>query len=366
MSSVKLHEEKKVQFKGETKDQYLADVRKRVEKYFTTTKKPKSANWVLHLKGIGLILSCVLIYCTLLNGWLPAIPRAFFWIAFGVNQALISVNIGHDSLHGSYSKSPLVNKLLGYLSYDCIGLSSHVWKQTHNQEHHTYTNIAGMDPDINKPGLLRLSPHDPHYKIHQYQHLYIWILYALVGLNWILFTDYVQMWNNRKKVPNSEWLPFFFFKAVNLGVLVVSPLLWSPMAWWEILVGYLLLQFAGGFTVAVIFQLAHVVENVDFPLPNEEGVIPMSWGAHEMATTSNFATHSPFVTHVVGGLNFQIEHHLFPKISHCHYPAISKIVRETAKEYSLPYHEQPTMISAIASHTRLLKKLGAGEMVTIT
>lgn len=348
----------KIHFKGEPKEEFLTTVRKRVDKYFRTTKTPKTASSIVHLKSILLIISCTLIYLTLLNNWLPAIPRIFIWLAFGLNQALIAVNIGHDSLHGSYSSSPLFNRLLGFLSYDCIGLSSYVWKQTHNLEHHTFTNIAGVDPDINKPGLLRLSPHDPHYPIHKFQHLYIWLLYALISLNWILYSDYLKVWEMRKVIPRKELFYFIFFKFINLSLTLIIPLFFFPMAWWQVLLGYTVFQMAGGLSVAIIFQLAHLVENVDFPLPDEQGIIWASWGAHEMATTSNFATKSPFVTHIVGGLNFQIEHHLMPKISHCRYFEISKIVRATAKEYGLPYHEQPTTRAAIFSHAKFLKNLG--------
>ncbi len=348
----------KVHFKGEPKEEFLAAVRKRAEAYFIAANKPKTANWIVHLKGALFAATLILIYLTLLNGWFPGIPRIAFWLAFGLNQSLIAVNIGHDALHGSYSSSPLVNKILGFLAYDCIGMNSYIWKQTHNREHHTYTNIVGADPDINKPGILRLSPHDPLYKIHKYQHLYIWFLYSLVSMNWILISDFTYMLEKRKEIPKKEFFNFFFFKTISLTLMLFIPLLYFPMPWWQVLLGFAAYHIAGGLAVAIIFQLAHLVENVDFPLPDENGVIANNWGAHEMATTSNFATNSPFVTHAVGGLNFQIEHHLLPKISHCHYLELSKIVKEAAKEYGLPYHELPSMRAAILSHARYIKKLG--------
>lgn len=349
----------KIQFKSEAaQDSYLSEVRQRVEAYFIKSGTSKHASWGTLLKTVVIFLSIIAIYLCLLQGWFPAIPRLMLWLAFGINQALIAVNIGHDCLHGSYSRFRVVNKLVGFLAYDCIGLNSYIWKQTHNREHHHFTNIAGADPDIDKPGLIRLSPHAPYYPIHRFQHWYVWFLYSLVSINWILFTDYTKFWEYRKKMPKSEVFYFFFFKFINLGLMMIIPLIYFPLAWWEVLLGYVTFQVSGGLTVAIIFQLAHVVENVSFPLPNTEGLIKTSWGEHEMSTTSNFATQDPIVTCVVGGLNFQIEHHLFPKISHCHYPEIATIVRQTAKEYHLPYHEQPTLFAAIASHTRFLKKLG--------
>lgn len=359
MSTNNNYENIKIKFQGKTKDVFLEQVRKRVDEYFNTSHNTRNASTLLHIKGVALISSMLLIYLSLLFGWVSFIPRFILWTLLGLNKAFIAVNIGHDSLHGSYSNSPRINRLLGFLSYDFIGLSSYVWKQTHNRGHHTFTNISGADPDINKPGLLRLSPHDPHYKIHKYQQWYIWLLYTVVGLNWVLYSDYAHVWEDRMKIPRSELVPFFFFKAVNLSYMLVIPLLFFPMSLTQIAIGYLCCMLAGGYTVAVIFQLAHIVEGLEFPLPDEKGIINKAWGEHEMETTANFATHNPFVTHLIGGLNFQVEHHLFPKVSHGHYIAISKIVRKTAREYNLPYHENPTVLSALISHARFLKKLGA-------
>jgi linoleoyl-CoA desaturase len=351
----------KIQFRGSQKDEFLTDVRKRVDAYFLKTGSSKNANMILHLKGLVLFSSLFLFWSTLMFGWAPSIPRPFIWMLFGINQGLLAMNVGHDALHGSYSKSPLINLILGYFSYDLVGLSSYVWKQTHNQGHHTYTNIEGHDPDINKPGILRLSPHAPFYKAHRFQHLYIWLLYALVGINWVLYSDYYNVWQTRKAITLKDLVPFLTFKAINLIMIIFLPLFFSPMEWWQVLMGYLCLQFAGGLTVSIIFQLAHIVENVEFPLPDEEGVIPANWGVHEMRTTSNFATRSTWVTHLFGGLNFQIEHHLMPKISHAHYRQISPIVKQTALDYGLPYHEQPSLTAAVASHARILKQFGCSN-----
>jgi len=352
-------EKKKVLFKGKTKDEFLTEVRRRVDAYFAKTGKSRHANTALHIKGALLFAGFLFFWIILMFGLFPAVPRPFIWMIFGVNQGLLAMNVGHDALHGSYSSSQTLNRWLGYFSYDLVGLSSFVWKYTHNQGHHTYTNIAGHDPDINKPGLLRLSPHDPLYKAHRFQHWYIWLLYSLVGLNWILISDYLFVKEHRDSMERKDLVPFWTFKAINLTLIIFLPLLFSPMAWWQVLIGYLCMQFAGGLTVSIIFQLAHVVENVDFPLPDEEGVIPANWGAHEMRTTSNFATRSPFVTHLFGGLNFQVEHHLMPKVSHAHYFHLSPIVKKTAEDFGLPYHEQPSLRAAVASHTRLLKRFGS-------
>lgn len=339
-------------------DNFLTTVRQRVDAYFTENKIAPHADWSIYLKSLILFGLCLGVYFALLFGWFPAIPRLIFWLLLGFGEALFAVNVGHDALHGSFSKSPKVNQFLGFMGFDLIGLSSYVWKQTHNIGHHTYTNISGVDPDINKPVLLRLSPHDPYYRFHAFQHIYIWFLYSLLTLDWVLFADYAYVIKQMKKVPKIELFYLVLFKLINLGYMVVIPLVFSPMAWWVVIIGYIAAQFIAGIFVALVFQLAHLVEGLEFPLPDKEGVLPTSWASHEMATTANFATHSRFICHLTGGLNFQIEHHLMPKICHIHYLKIAPIVRATALEYHLPYHERPSLTAAIASHIRLLRHLG--------
>jgi linoleoyl-CoA desaturase len=350
-------ENKKIIFNK--KDPFLAIVRQRVEAYFTENQLSPHATWSIYLKSAIIFFACLFIYLSLLFGWFSQIPRSVLWLLLGISEALFAVNVGHDALHGAFSKFPNINRFFGFLAYDLIGLSSYVWKQTHNREHHTYTNIAGVDPDINKPGVLRLSPHDPHYSFHSLQQWYIWVLYSLLTIDWVFIADYTYIIKNIRRIEKEELVFFFLFKVINFGYMVVIPLLFSPMVWWEVAVGYFIAQLIAGLFVAVIFQLAHLVEGLEFPLPDANGSLATSWASHEMATTANFSTHSQLVGHVTGGLNFQIEHHLLPKICHVHYHKIAPIVRATAFEYNLPYHERSTVSAAIASHFRLLRRFGA-------
>lgn len=339
-------------------DRFLITLRQRVDDYFARGRISPHANWTVHLKTVFIFIACVLIYLSLIFDWLPIIPRIVFWLMLGVGEALFAVNVGHDALHGAYSKSAKVNNFLGFLAYDMIGLSSCVWRQTHNKEHHTYTNIAGADPDIHKPGILRLSPHDPWYKYHSFQYIYIWFLYSLLTLDWVLFSDYAFAYKHRKEIPKKEIVTLVFFKMINLFYMIGIPLMFSSMAWWQVAIGYAAAQLIAGLIVSLIFQLAHLVEGVEFPLPDEKGIVHSSWGSHEMHTTANFSTHNSLMGHAVGGLNFQIEHHLLPKVCHVHYIELAKIVRKTAQEFHFPYHERPSLKAAVASHIRLLKKFG--------
>jgi linoleoyl-CoA desaturase len=353
-----------IRFVGKDKKDFLRVVKQRVDDYFRSNNISRNATWEMKVKAVVLILLMVGIYCTILSEPFGLAGMLLLWGCLGVVQGMIGINISHDALHGSYSASPTINRWLGY-SYDLVGLSSFMWKQTHNGGHHTFTNIAGHDPDIDKPYLLRLSPHDEWHWFHKFQNIYIWFLYSLVGINWILYSDYACFFRYREQMTTRDQVTFFFFKVVNLLLFVVTPLLVIEAPWWQTLLGYLALQLVGGFTVALIFQLAHLVEEVSFPLPDENLEIPEHWGVHEMMTTSNFAPNSRLLNVVLGGLNFQVEHHLFPHISHSHYRKISSIVRETAHEYQLPYHECLTFRSALKSHFRHITKMGSGTSCTV-
>ena len=83
-----------------------------------------------------------------------------------------------------------------------------------------------------------------------------------------------------------------------------------------------------------------------------------TWAIHQLKTTVNFGAKSKIINWYTGGLNHQVEHHIFPHISHIHYGKISKIVRDTAKEFNLPYKEYKTTRKAIAAHFKFLKEMG--------
>lgn len=354
----------KIRFVNQYKDSndFYNVLKERVESYFQANKISRHANYKAYLKAIFLISALIVLYSAIITEAFNKPILLILAIALGVTEGMIGVNISHDALHGAFSSNPNVNRAFGY-TFDFVGLSSLVWKITHNYNHHIYTNIPGADHDIDKAILLRLSPKDKLYRFHYFQNWYIFFLYSLTGLNWIFSSDYKYFFKELKKhkLPLSEIIAFFFFKAINNLVFLIIPLIVMTFPWWQILFGYLVMQMAGGFVVALIFQLAHLVEQASFPKPDENGVIYNQWAVHELLTTTNFGTNNPFLNMVCGGLNFQIEHHLFPYISHVHYKKVSEIVKKTAEEYGFPYFENPTFYEAVCSHVRLIKRLGRNE-----
>ncbi len=353
----------KITFGKLTKDGFHKDVITRVENYFETTGITKHANTEMILKTILILTGWVATYALILSNLISPVGMFALALFHGFFTAMIGLNIGHDAIHGAYSKNAWLNKRLG-LSFNLVGANDYVWSISHNIVHHTYTNIPEHDEDISQVDILRLEPGQEFKKMHRYQHIYAFFLYCLTSLLWVFKKDYVKFFQKqigghyRKSFPRKEVIRLFSYKIFYYIVFLVIPLVVIELPWYWILFGFVAAHFVEGFILAIIFMLAHVIEGTSFPKPGPDGKIDMAWADLQMITTSNFAVNNKIVNYLFGGLNFQVEHHLFPKVCHVHYPKISKIVRETAKDHNLPYLEQRTFFGAIASHARILKKFG--------
>ncbi|UII26840.1 acyl-CoA desaturase [Fulvivirga maritima] len=289
--------------------------------------------------------------------------------SFGMSG--IGMGVMHDAIHGAYSRNRKINKYMGY-TMNLIGANASIWKIQHNVLHHTYTNIEEADDDINAPFFLRFSPHAKRYKVHRFQHLYIWFFYGLSTLSWITVKDFIRLHRYRKMGffgSKTEYrrqiAKVIAWKLVYYSYVLVLPMIMVPLAPWTILLAFFIMHFITGLAITTVFQTAHVMPSTAFPLPDENGIIASDWSIHQLATTSNFSPKSRFFSWLIGGLNFQIEHHLLPNICHVHYKKLSKIVAETAKEYGIPYHTKRTFVAAIWDHVKMLRQLGKMEMVPV-
>lgn len=286
------------------------------------------------------------------------------YIMAGFGMAGVGMGVMHDAIHGSYSKNKKVNKLMSY-SMNLIGANATTWRIQHNVLHHTFTNIAESDDDINTPFFLRFSPHAEKHPIQKYQHIYAWFFYGISTLLWITAKDFVNAvrFNNMGHYKGNkkfwkEILSIAGWKLVYYSYALILPMIMLPVAWWVVLVAFLTLHIITGLSVSTVFQTAHVMPDLDYPLPNNTGVIDNDWAIHQMATTTNFAPDNRFLAWCIGGLNFQVEHHLFPNICHVHYRELSKIVAETAEEYGVPYFVKKTFAGAVVDHVGMLRALG--------
>lgn len=341
-------------------------LRKRVNQYFEDTSRSKYGDVRMVLKSLAMFAMFFVPYAWILTNSLPGWAMLLCAMVMGLGVAGIGLSIMHDANHGAYSSHPLVNKLMG-LSLNLVGACAYNWKIQHNVMHHTYTNIHGLDEDIRDRPIIRMTPHAERFWWHRFQHIYSVFLYGLQTIDWVLTKDFTQLWDYykagviKKKDMQREMVILTISKLVYIIYIGVIPLMIVDIAWWEYLIGFVAMHYVTGLTLALVFQVAHVVEETAMPLLNEEGEIENMWAIHQMETTANFAHGNRLLSWYVGGLNYQVEHHLFPRICHVHYRAIAPIVKQTAEEYGVPYHEKKTMIAAVASHLRLLRRLGQDD-----
>jgi linoleoyl-CoA desaturase len=351
---------------------FYATVKDRVEQYFTTSGISKGADGLMIFKTIFFLGGTFGLYLLILFGNLPLSVMLILAVLLGIFAAFVGFNVCHDALHGSYSSHRWINDALGSV-FHLLGANTYNWKISHNNVHHIYTNVHEHDDDlIVAPGLIRVCPQDKHTVIQRYQHYYAFLLYGMASLAWIFSKDYIKFFQNNigkscetPRHPRIELFKLFFFKALYYFLVIALPLMLLDITVVQFIIGFVSMQLAKGLVLGLVFQLAHIVEELEFPEPDHSGTMEDAWIAHQLRTTANFGRESFLTTFLCGGLNLQVEHHIFPKVCHTHYPAISSIVKQTAEEYGLPYHENSSFLTALASHFRVLKKLGRKEELVV-
>jgi len=354
-----------VKFLTRDKTNFFRTLNKDVNAYFKENHLKKTGNWRLYTKAIIMFAIFLIPLVILLTVAMPHWAQLLLTIVIGIGMAGVGMNVMHDANHESFSSKKWVNRLMGSSIYILAG-NVYNWKVQHNVLHHTYTNIQGMDEDIDAGRIIRFSKHSQWLKIHKFQKFYSIFLYGLLTINWAITTDIKQMRSYLKrklsygKFPNpaKEWSILVVSKILYYALWIALPILIMDVTWWQVLIGFFVMHYTAGMILSVVFQLAHVVPKTEMPLPDEEGNMKHTWAIHQLYTTSNFAIDNKLVNFYTGGLNHQVEHHIFPHISHVHYKKISEIVRKTAKEYNLPYHEYQTMIGAFIDHFKQLSTLG--------
>lgn len=359
-------ERSRVRFNYTSKPEFIQELRAEVDRYFLNTGRSKFGNAELYIKA-GFMLGLYLIpYLIIITGSIASIPALLLlFFLMGMGKAGVGMGVMHDANHGSFSSSSRVNKILGSSMYLLGGFPVN-WRYQHNVMHHGFTNIDGHDEDIDPGAVMRLSPHKPLLKVHKFQHIYGWLLYGLMTISWVTTKDFDQLKRYKKEnVKLSSPLTYsqlmvvlVLAKAMYYFIFLILPMILLPVVWYWVVLSFLLMHFTSGLILTTVFQTAHVVPSSEYPMPDEQGSLENSWAVHQLYTTTDFSPGSKLIFWLTGGLNYQIEHHLFPNISHVHYPAISKIVKQVSEKYQLPYHVHPGFFKAVKEHARMLKMLG--------
>lgn len=358
---MKLKHLKFISTDASTKD-FLNDLRDRVDQYFKENYLSKKYNVTMLIKSIVMIGLYIIPYILYLI-WTPSLSISIvLWSLMAIGVSGIGMCIMHDANHGAYTQSHLWNAWIGKI-INIIGGAAFNWKIQHNILHHTYTNIPQYDDDIDDKAILKLSPMNTSKWYHRYQHYYAFLFYAIATLYWCTVKDFIQLIRYTKEGLNTNtkseniilWINLIISKFLYFFIFLIVPSLFFQIPFSTTIICFIWMHLIGGLLLTTVFQLAHTVEGTTHPYPNENLLIENHWAIHQLNTTYNFATKNPCITWFVGGLNFQVEHHLFPNICHIHYPAISQIVRKTANEYQLTYNEFPTLSAAFKAHITALK-----------
>lgn len=346
---------------------FQKELRRRVDEYFRSTGRRQRDCPAMYLKSAIILTAFAGFYLLLVfvaATWWQALPLA---VLLGLAMAAVGFNIEHDGGHHSYSNHAWINRLMA-MTLDLIGGSSYVWHWKHDVVHHTYVNITGHDADIDVPFFARLTPHQRRLAFHRWQQFYLWPLYGVNVIKWHLYDDFRDVILGRigtTRMPRPkrwELMRFIGGKALFLTLAFGLPLLVHPIG--IVLLFYSVTVILAGVVVSVVFQLAHCVEEAEFPLPQEDSSsMENAWAIHQVETTVDFARRSRLESWLLGGLNFQIEHHLFPRVCHINYPAISPLVEQTCRDFGVRYAEHVSFRAGLVSHFRWLRRMGARPAV---
>lgn len=359
-----------VKFAHKEKDGFYDSVKHKVNDYFHSNNISPYSNRAMHIKTIVMLALYFLPYIAIVTGLGSLNIFLFYglWILMGLGIVGIGTSVMHDCNHGAYTTNKSVNEFLGNV-LNILGGYARNWKIQHNILHHTYTNIQGLDEDIDAGPVIRMSPEKPLYKAHKFQHLYAWAVYCIMNLYWITVKDYKMLFRYEKEgllvkqklTLRKALIELTLLKVVYIAYMIVLPIWLGGMAWYHVVGGLVVMHVIAGFSLACIFQPAHVVESSDFAKPDDHRKMENNWAVHQILNTTNFAPDNKLVSWFIGGLNYQIEHHLFPHVCHIHYPKIALIVKSVASEHGLPYNQLPTFRSALYAHGKMLHRLGRNE-----
>jgi linoleoyl-CoA desaturase len=363
---------KRVKFGKPQAADFYDTLRTRVNNYFDSNNISEKGDWRMVTKTIAMLLIYLVPYGLLFTGWFGAWGFIGLWLIMGIGVAGIGLSVMHDANHGSYTSNEKMSFILSH-AITLVGGYALNWRIQHNVLHHTYTNMDGHDEDIHSLPLMRFSPNQPLSGFQRFQHIYAWFLYGLMTIYWVSLKDYGQLVRYRDKdllrsqktTLGVEIFKLTLQKIFYVGYMLVLPIVFTNQPWWLILVGFFLMHYVAGFILSIVFQPAHVINDTVFPQADESGNLENTWAVHQLYTTANFAPKNRLLSWYVGGLNFQVEHHLFPMVCHVHYRALSKMVKETAEEFGLPYYCEKTFASALINHGKLLKRLGREKPVKV-
>jgi linoleoyl-CoA desaturase len=349
-----------IKFDNKQQSDLLPELKRRINEYFESTHQTAQDSPAIYFKVVFWLLAWAITYGLVLSGLISGAMLFLVGFLHGLTHVFIAFNISHDANHNAISKNDKINRFLSY-TLELIGVNSYLWRFGHNQEHHGYLNVEGVDNNIEGYGMFRFAPETPYKPVFKYQHIYAPFLYALSTINYVTRKDFilVRIYESKGKTfPTNEYIKMVLFKVLYYVYMLVIPILVLDVAWYWVVLCFLCAHFAMGLILTLTFLCGHLTENAQFPEIDEKGNLDRNWAAHVYDTTGDFAVSNPLVCWMVGSINVHIIHHLLPHVNHTHYRSLSNIIQKTAKDYNLPYFGFSSFTGAIISHFKFLKKMG--------
>ncbi len=318
----------------------------------------------LHQKAIVVLGTVIGSYATLLSAWAPIWLRVAAFPLLVISLIMVATSVMHDANHFAFfGGSRAANKTVGYLA-DLLGVSSALWRIKHDI-HHADTNVQGIDADIDQGAIARLAPDQPLRSWHRWQQFYMWPLYGLMGVQWLLISDFTDLIRGEiagqsiRGIQKRTVAGVFLGKVLHVGWALALPMVWFP--WYMVIPAYLGGSWLIGTVLAITFQIAHCVDNAEFTTPSaSRRGDDFVW--HQLATTVDVAPNRTpfgrFRSMLVGGLDYQIEHHLAPHVPHTAYAAMATRLRLTCEEHEVQYRSHRNVRAAVTSHMRWLTQMG--------
>ena len=351
---------KKIHYKTSINEDFRLELFQLTNDYLVNKKYPKSVNLIVIIKGFVFVTIFWLFYFFLLDSNSSILQLLFCYCGLGLFEMIVILNIGHDAVHNSFSKNSRVNAFAANI-FEMIGLSNFLWKLRHVDSHHDAPNIPDHDLDIKENKIIRFYHGSAYKKIHRFQVYYAPLLYLFFTLNWLFIRDIKDFLTYRKEQKTAkinarkELLKLVLCKLLYVTYMIVLPIIFLPISWPNIVLGFVLMNFIASALTTFFLITGHLTENSIFPQLDPDGNAEYSWILHQIITTTDFDSGNSSINSILGGFNHHVAHHIFPNVSHIHYPAITKIIIEMCNKHDLVYNSHETLGKAISSHLRLIK-----------
>lgn len=335
----------------------------RADAYFARTGKSRLAGGAFYAQAAILVAIMLGAYTALLGNVFGAWGAFAMALLYGLAVLMLAMNVAHDAAHLAITGVKRIDTTIQRVLMGILGVDGYLWRMRHDGSHHVFPNVNGSDIDIDENPVLRLSPNHPWRPRHRYQHLYVPFAYMLTLWDSIFVSDVKYLLKkdlaNMRGIahPPREYATFILLKLFYLAINIVLPLAFIRLPWWQIAAGYVAVNALVSLVFVVLLVGTHFSTEASFPLADADGRLPTSWAAHALETALNWSPESRIAFYLTGGGNCHAAHHLFPRVSHSHYRALSRIIEDTAREHGLKFHRM-SFPGMIASHFAHLKRLG--------